>query len=328
MIQRRRHHGADTPAVMSVRGPACSQGEQPDRVSSDVRCGSVAMRQVPRQPWASCTAATTLVLPASITSSIGSPAIRPKSVADLTSPAAKASPARRPAQQRAIPAQPGEANRGGLGRRARSGARRPRRRTGKEGGAKPGRGGARPRPSAPAQRLQHLPRHAAAVAAGAAAGQAVGRSGTSGAIARLAPIPSESQDRPPCPSAALSARMPAILRPCSSTSFGHFNASAAPPSAISPGRWSDQRLGQRHPGQQRPLRRLARRAARPQQTPRGTGCPRPPPMAGHGCRDRRSAGAPGWPTPPARRPRRQGGRGRRWKGGFRKPPAATRSMRS
>ena len=38
--------------------------------SSEVRCGSVAMRQLPRQRSLSCTAKTTLVLPASTTSSI------------------------------------------------------------------------------------------------------------------------------------------------------------------------------------------------------------------------------------------------------------------
>ena len=51
----------------------CSRVVSQTAYSSDVRCGSVAMRQVPRQFSPSCTAKTTLVLPASTTSSTGPP---------------------------------------------------------------------------------------------------------------------------------------------------------------------------------------------------------------------------------------------------------------
>src|SRR5262249_27054987 len=52
------------------RPASCSSDISHTAYSSLVRCGSVAMRQMPAQPCPSCTAITTLVSPASMTNSI------------------------------------------------------------------------------------------------------------------------------------------------------------------------------------------------------------------------------------------------------------------
>ncbi len=301
------------------------QGEQPTAYSSDVRCGSVAMRQVPRQPAPSCTAATTLVLPASNHQQHSHPRHPSNSFPIVTSPAAKAC-TRPPACSSSEPSSPSPANEPRPRPVAEAqGERVPSAGAGRERRHAPGRNrhGRARRSSAPA--LQHLQ-----AGSGRRWPPDLGQTG-GGAVRhirgdrRLAPIPARARaDRP--------ARRPRS-RPGCRRSCGRKQHVVRPfQRECRPRLWpfarqmERQRLGQRHPGQQRPLRRLARRAARPQQrreeqVARG---PRPWPAMGAA-----TGGLParqdGQPLP-ARRPRRQGGRGRRWKGGFRKPPASRHAI--
>ena len=67
--------------------------------------------------------------------------------------------------------------------------------------------------------------------------------------------------------------------------------------------WRPTRLGQRHGGQQPPLRRLAQRARRAQQDREVEVARAALPRRGPACRARRSAGAPGRRAPPVRPPR-------------------------
>ena len=124
---------------------------------------------------------------------------------------------------------------------------------------------------------------------------AVGRSGRAGACARLTADAERRAKRcRPSGASALSARMPAHLAPPRSRSFGHFSRSAAG-SATHPRR----RLGQRHAGQQAPLRRLAGRTFRRAAGRTGRGCPAARPRRGQPGRAPRSAPGRGWQGPRA-----------------------------
>ena len=257
--RRRWYSAAGTTVPMTARLiSACFRPEGSSSVSSqtayssDVRCGSVAMRQMPRQVAPSCTAKTTFVLPASTTSSTPSPhplagSHRSAARAPVRRIAAAARH-RRPGQRtpRPGPCRPSRTRMGLPGRGPRaSHARRT--------GAKPSSKRARSQWSS---RVSSAARHRARRSGGPGTAAVRGRSG---AAARLAPKPITSHSSRPAPSSAVSSQDAADLRTVQQHVVGPLHAKRGA------GRCGLDCLSQREGRQQGPLARLHGRAARAEQ---------------------------------------------------------------
>ena len=289
---RRAPASAAAPRWRAPR-PRCAEGSRPEpenrlRTRMPYSSAVCSRRVVSRQCTSSCgpsnTPSTVFVLPTSIVRSMPT-AITPRAAgagprprgraacapSGRRRPAARPPRPRRAAARESTPLARPDLDRLAPPRRRRARARRrPLRRCEAASGIVPD--GAATRSTA-ARDLRQL-------AARAPLGERDGRCraappGSAGATcATLTPMPRATHSTPPAPD-ALSARMPASLRPDTSTSFGHFSSAATPSSR---GRLGDRDTrGQRQQGHGREARAQqhrdvqAARAARPSCGPRARG---------------------------------------------------------